>query len=130
VSVTTDINDVVTGAIYELEQEFGLTVKPDGSGGAFVTVLGGDLGERWAPRIVDIAFNVASNYPFAAIYPFYPPSVLERCDAGNWPSALQRVEWRGGQVTQISLRANRWDPNVDTARGAVIQVLHWFRERA
>ena len=129
-SVAADINAVVSEAIRELEEEFELAVEPDGSGGAVVTVLGVDLGARWAPQTVDLAFNVAFNYPFAAIYPFFTPPLLERRDDGEWPSALQRVDWRGSQVTQISLRANRWDPNVDTARGAVIQVLHWFRERA
>lgn len=129
-SAAADTNDVVAGAIRELEQEFELAVEPDGNGGAIVSVLGVDLGERWAPRIVDISFNVAFNYPFAPIYPFYTSPALERRDGGEWPSALQRVDWRGNQVTQISLRANHWNPNVDTANGAVIQALHWFRERA
>ncbi len=129
-SVIADISAAVSEAVRELEKEFQLTVEPDGNGGAIVTVVGVDLGGRWAPQTVDLAFSVPFNYPFASIYPFFTTPALERRDGGERPSALQRVDWRGNPVTQISLRANRWDPNVDTTYGAVIQVLHWFRERA
>ena len=125
-----DISATVSEAIRELEEEFQLEVEPDSGGGVIVTVLGVDLSERWAPQTVDLSFSVPFNYPFASIYPFFTAPELERRDGGEWPSALQRVDWRGRRVTQISLRANRWNPNVDTAYGAVIQVLHWFRELA
>lgn len=120
----------VETAIVELEREYGVAVEPDGSGGAIVTVSPVDLGPRWSPQSVELIFAIAFNYPFAAIYPFYTEPALSRTDGGAWPSALQRVGWRGREVTQISLRANRWNPSVDTAAGAVAQVAHWFRERA
>ena len=129
-SVTADISAAVSEAVRELEEEFQLTVEPDGNGGAIVTLLDVDLGGRWTPQTVDLAFSVLFNYPFASIYPFFTTPALERRDGGELPSALQHVDWRDNPVTQISLRANRWDPNVDTAYGAVIQVLHWFQERA
>lgn len=124
------ISAPVETAIADLEREYDVIVEPDGSGGAIVTVSPIDLGPKWLPQSIDLIFATAFNYPFAAIYPFYAEPALSRTDDGAWPSALQRVSWRGRDVTQISLRANRWNPNVDTAIGAVAQVAHWFRERA
>jgi hypothetical protein len=127
---TETVSASVAAAIAELERHHDVAVEPDGSGGAIVTVLTIDLGPRWSPQIVDLIFAIAFNYPFAPIYPFYTEPALSRTDDGAWPSALQRVGWRGREVMQISLRSNRWNPNVDTAAGAVAQVAHWFRERA
>lgn len=127
---TETVSASVASAIVELEREYEVAVEPDGTGGAIVTVNAADLGPKWSPQVVDLIFVIAFNYPFAPIYPFYTEPVLSRADGGAWPSALQRVGWRGREVTQISLRANRWNPSVDTAAGAVAQVAHWFRERA
>jgi hypothetical protein len=114
-------------AIGELEAEFpGVIWEPDGQGGAYVTVPGIELGEQWSPRTADLTFQIAFNYPDAAIYPFYLPAPLERFD-GSWPQALQLVQWRDRNVIQLSLRANRWQPTVDTALGATIQVQDWFQ---
>jgi hypothetical protein len=127
----TDLSPAVATAIAELEREYAeVSANPDGTGGAFLTIKSLDLGPKWSPRVVDLSFQVAFNYPFAAIYPFYTAPPLTRTDGGPSPAALQRVGWRGADVTQISLRANRWNPNVDTAVGAVAQVGHWFRELA
>lgn len=120
----------VVEALRQLERDYELEAEPDGGGGAYITVKSVDIGPRWSPEFADIAFQIAFNYPFAAIYPFYASAELARLDGGPWPPALQRVGWREQQVTQISLRANRWNPRVDTAAGALAQVRHWFRERA
>jgi hypothetical protein len=127
---TEAVSAPVADAIAEFEREYEVDAEPDGTGGAIVTVKAFDLGPRWSPQVVDLLFVIAFNYPFAPIYPFYTESTLSRTDGGAWPAALQRVGWRGREVTQISLRANRWNPSLDTAAGAVAQVGHWFRERA
>lgn len=120
------LTETVRAAIEELEQSFRISVEPTGDGGAVITVHELAIGQRWQPNSIDLLFEVLYNYPHAPIYPYYTTSDLTRGDSAAWPSALQRVAWRGAQRTQISLRANRWNPSVDTAVGAVLQVQKWF----
>lgn len=127
-NVTTDLAAAVAAAIIELEAEYeSVSWETDGSGGAHVTVAPLALGPRWQPSEVPVTFQVAFNYPHAAIYPFFTTHELSRVDNGAWPSALQKVGWRDQQVVQISLRANRWQPAYDTASSALALVGHWFR---
>lgn len=117
----------VTAAIAELEHEFGhVEVEPAGDGGAYATVRGIDIGPRWRPSPIDLDFLVPFNFPFTYIYPFYTRSSLERLDGAEWPNALQRVGWRGQEMTQISLRPNRWQPQHESASSLVYLVQHWF----
>jgi hypothetical protein len=127
VSAVPEVAEAVRRAVVQLERDFQVSLEPIGDGGAILTVRDLDIGERWQPTPIDLTFEVAFNYPYAAIYPFYTTSELARADGGAWPSALQHVAWRGAQRTQVSLRANRWNPQVDTAYGAVMQVTRWFR---
>jgi hypothetical protein len=126
VSSTLDVAESVSGAIAELEEAFTVSAEPTGDGGALVTVHALELGDRWQPNQIELVFEVAYNYPYAAIYPYFTTSLLNRADGGQWPTALQRVDWRGAPRTQISLRANRWNPQIDKATGAVLQVQRWF----
>ena len=119
----------VSEAIEYLRGMFEVTVEPSGDGGAIVTVHGLEIGDRWNPSVIDLIFEVAFNYPFAAIYPYFTTPDLNRSD-GEQPQALQRVGWRGVSRTQISRRAARWNPEVDTAAGAVLQVQQWLRTAA
>lgn len=121
-----DVAEPVKRAVAELERDFEVALEPTGDGGAILTVHGLEIGQRWQPDPIDLTCELAFNYPFAAIYPYYTTPDLVRTDGGAWPSALQRVEWRGAPRTQISLRSNRWNPQVDTALGAVTQVKRWF----
>jgi hypothetical protein len=121
-----DFSETVQRAIEELERMFTITATATGDGGAIVAVHALSINERWQPSSIALMFEVAYNYPHAPIYPYYTTPELNRCDGGGWPSALQRVAWRDAQRTQISLRANRWNPSVDTAVGAVLQVQRWF----
>ena len=117
----------VAAAIDELERDFGnVTYEPDGSGGAYVGVGDIDAGPLWVPRLIPVEFHVQFNYPYAAIYPYYTTDELRRVD-GSSPNALQRVDWRGRRVVQISLRATRWQPNIETASSALAQVRHWLQ---
>jgi hypothetical protein len=126
-SDTAQLAGPVAQAIEHLGSTFSVDTEPTGDGGAIVTVYGLQVGERWTPAAIDLVFEVAFNYPFAPIYPYYTQPGLARSDNGPLPSGLQQVEWRGAPRTQISRRANRWNPNVDTAAGAVLQVQEWLR---
>ena len=127
-SGVTSISEPVARAIAALRASFEVAFELTGDGGAVVTVHELEIGERWRPSVIDLTFEIAFNYPFAAIYPYFGPSGVVRVDGAGEP-ALQQVEWRGAARTQISLRANRWNPQIDTAAGAVLQVQDWFQRR-
>lgn len=123
---------VATGAvgeaIIELEGEFSeVETEEDGEGGAFVAVGGIETVGRWLPELVTIEFRVLFNYPHAAIYPFYTTPDLQLADAGPLPQGIQRVEWRGRAMTQISLNSPHWSPQHDSAISKVKQVRHWLQ---
>lgn len=113
--------------VRQLEEAFPdrISYEADGQGGAYVTVAGIQLGDGWNRPVAQLAFHLPYNYPAAAPYPFYLPAEAE--PNGSWPPALQRVQWRNGQVVQVSLRHNSWDPARDTAVGSVFQVRDWLR---
>lgn len=119
-------SDVEAG-LEELETAFPGRVHhvPDGTGGAVVTVDGVELGERWLQPAAALSFELAYNYPAAAIYPFYAPDDIQLSD-GSWPAGLQQASWRGQAVIQISLRHNSWNPGLDNAVGSVLQVQDWL----
>ena len=127
-SAQPEVNEAIAAAIAELREEYQeMSWTPDGSGGAYVAVTPLEFGERWAPATATVEFGLAFNYPYAPVYPFYTTAALARADGGAWPSALQPVNWRGMNVTQISLRIRRWEPSHDTASTALRFVEHWFQ---
>lgn len=128
-TVDASIVPTVAAAVVYLNGLFSAEAEPSGDGGAIVVVRGLDIGETWTPTSMNLTFEIPFNYPFAAIYPFYCEAGLARADGQALPSALQRVDWRGGSMTQVSLRASRWNPQIDTAAGAVLQVQEWFRHQ-
>lgn len=126
--MATAITVPIADAVEELERLFGeVDVEPDGAGGAYVTVREIDIGERWTPRFVPLSFQLAFNYPHAAVYPYYCPAGVARVGGGGWPAAMQPTTWCGEPMMQISLRANRWSPACDSAAGAIAQVRHFFQ---
>jgi Prokaryotic E2 family E len=128
VSAQPQINDAISTAIAELRGEYEeVSWIPDGAGGAYVAVTPLEFGERWAPAAATVEFGLVFNYPYAPVYPFYTTSTLERGDGGQWPNALQRVNWRGMEYTQISLRTRRWEPAHDTVSTALRFVERWFQ---
>jgi hypothetical protein len=127
---TLQLTPLLAAAIGELERDFGdVSCEPDGSGGAYVRVADVEAGPLWEPQLIPVEFQVQFNYPYAAIYPYYTIDELLRVD-GSWPNALQHVDWRGRRVVQISLRATRWQPNIETASSALAQVRHWLQAPA
>lgn len=126
-STEAALADAVSDAVTYLERLLEVTFEALDDGGAIVTVHGLDVGERWVPQAIDLTFEIPFNYPFAPIYPYYTVPGLARADGSGQPPGLQRVDWRGSTRTQISLRANRWNPQVDNAVGAILQVQRWLR---
>jgi hypothetical protein len=123
------VSSDVAAAITELNAAFSNRVvhDPDGIGGAYVAVAGLDLGDGWTRAFCDLQFHIPYNYPAAAIYPYYLPGDL--APLRTVPGALQRVEWRGQQLWQVSLRNTAWTPDHDNAVGCVLQVRAWLRRQ-
>lgn len=118
----------LTQALAELEQaHLGCVevVSEDGSG-VVVRITGVALGDRWSIPIGDLWFQIPYHYPDAAIYPYHVTGSVPV--AGNTPG-LQAVTWRNMAATQVSLRHNCWNPNVDTALGSVRQTIAWLQAR-
>jgi hypothetical protein len=113
-------------AIEELEEAFAgrVTVVSTDSCGAIVRISQTELGQRWSHPHGDLWFLIPYHYPDAAIYPYY---VTGASPTGGIIGGLQPVDWRGMPATQVSLRHNGWNPNVDTAVGSVLQTQAWLR---
>lgn len=119
----------VAEALEELREAFPgvMSDEPDGSGGAYVTVDRIELNERWSAETTSLTFHLPFNYPAASPYPYYVPGELSL--SAPWPPALQRVQWRGRNVIQVSLRHASWDPTRDRVTGCVMQVADWLRSQ-
>lgn len=116
----------ISRAIEELEEAFPgrVTVAAADSAGAIVRVSETELSARWSRPHGDLWFLIPYHYPDAAIYPYYLTGATA---SGGIIGGLQPVEWRGMPATQISLRHNGWNPNLDTALGSVLQTQSWLR---
>jgi len=118
----------VARSVAELEEAFPGRVSAtceDGSG-AIVCLAGTELSERWTPRHCQLWFLIPYHYPDAPIYPYY---VMGATPTGELIDGLQRVEWRGMPVIQVSLRHTRWNPAVDNAVGSALQTQAWLRRQ-
>ena len=118
----------VTQALEELEAAFSgqVSVEAEDPNGAIVRIVGVELSERWSERTGELWFLIPFHYPDAAIYPYH---VTGATPSGGYLQALQPVQWRGMDATQVSLRHNGWNPSVDTALGSVRQTLAWLRSQ-
>jgi hypothetical protein len=116
----------ITRALEELDRVFRgqVMVESEDGNGTIIRLTGIELGPRWSASTGDLWFLIPFNYPDAAIYPYY---VTGATPTGGYIAALQPVQWRGMAATQVSLRHNGWNPNVDTALGSVRQTLAWLR---
>lgn len=118
----------LTQALAELERAHPghVEVVSEDGAGVVVRIAGVALGDRWSIPTGDLWFQIPYHYPDAAIYPYHVTGSVPA--AGSTPG-LQAVTWRNMLATQVSLRHNRWNPNVDTALGSVRQTIAWLQTR-
>jgi hypothetical protein len=126
---TTTIAAEVARALGELQEAFPGRVasEPDGLGGALVSIAAVRLPAGWPVAHSALMFVIPFNFPAIPIYPYY--IAAEAAPGGALAGALQRVEWRGQSVLQLSLRHNRWRPGLDTVLGSVLQAMDWLASR-
>jgi len=98
----------------------------DGAGGAYIRVLGLDLGEGFLPRQCWLAVHLTHMYPAADVYPQFTNAALERVGRPLGP-ALSAASWQGSPATQISRKSTGWRAGIDTAATKLTQVLQWLK---
>jgi hypothetical protein len=116
----------ITRALDELEHAFPgrAMIETEDANGTIVRIANVELSSRWSSPAGDLWFLIPFHYPDSAIYPYY---VTGSIPTGGYLTALQPVQWRGVAAAQVSLRHNRWNPNVDTALGSVRQTVSWLQ---
>lgn len=119
----------VEEAIAEVQATFPDNVveaHPEPQGGAYVIVRDLPLGPQYRPERSWVGFLVPYTYPYSDVYPHFADAALARVDGARLNSTFQPVTWRDRPATQISRRANRWDPADDTAALKLKKVLAWL----
>ena len=117
----------VTVALAELEKAFPgrISTEPDGLGGAIVAIADVPMPGAWPARHSQLMFVIPFNFPAIPVYPYYIPA--DAAPEGALDGALQRIDWRGQSVLQLSLRHTAWRPGLDTILGSVWQAMDWLK---
>ena len=123
----------VAEAVQEIADAFpesAIDLVEDGHGGAFVTLRQISLsGVLYAQATSWIGFHITHTYPYADIYPHFVRPDLSRRDGKPLGEATSMGNFRGSPAIQLSRRANRHDPAVDTALLKLQKVLRWLLSR-
>jgi hypothetical protein len=125
----TAIAQQATAALAELIDAFPgrISSEPDGLGGLVVSIADVAMPQGWPAGRSQLIFVIPFNFPAIPIYPYYIPA--EAAPDGALDQALQRINWRGHNVLQLSLRHTSWRPSLDTVVGSVLQTMDWLKSR-
>jgi hypothetical protein len=120
----------VATAIAELQRAFPsstVDAVDDGQGGAYFTLAGVDLGERYAPRHVWLGAHIPAQYPYADIYPLFMDPEVRRADGRGFevPMTLG-ASFNGRPAIQISRRNNHAHVHPQTAVSKIVKVLDFL----
>jgi hypothetical protein len=101
---TTILAPEVVAALTSLEEVFPgcVSSEPDGLGGAIVAISSAQMPARWPVSTSPLMFVVPFAFPAIPVYPYY--IAAKAAPAGELGEGLQRIEWRGHSVLQLSLR--------------------------
>ncbi len=126
---TTLVAQEAAVALAELENAFPgrVSSEPDGLGGAIVAIAGMPMPAGWPLSHSPLMFVIPFSFPAIPVYPYYIGA--EAAPPGALGEGLQRVDWRGCPVLQLSLRHNAWRPGLDTVVGSVLQAMDWLQHR-
>lgn len=123
----------VSRAIEEIRSECAdapLTIREDGSGGAYVILERVALGGPWLQEDTWLGFHLSFQYPYADVYPHFVRRDLARRDGGPLGDALSPVAaFESRPAIQVSRRSNHRVAGVETAAIKLLKVLQWLRTR-
>lgn len=120
----------VARAVEEIRGHFPgnpVTIKPDGSGGAFVTLEDVWLSPLYQQADTWVGFQITFQYPYADVYPHFVRHDLRRVDGRSLGEGTGSSPFDGRPAIQLSRRNNHLDPAVDTALLKLLKVLEWLR---
>lgn len=120
----------VATAIAELQRAFPsstVDAVDDGQGGAYFTLAGIDLGERYVPRHAWLSAHIPAQYPYADIYPLFMDPEVRRADGLGYdvPVTLG-ASFNGRPAIQISRRNNHAHMHPQTAVSKIIKILDFL----
>ena len=119
----------VAQAIRELREIYGETdVKPDGQGGALVTIASVTLPPELEPRESWCGFIIPGTYDAVQVYGHHFTPNLCRTDGRPLGAngGVSSGQWNGTLSLCISRQSNRWRPGLDSAAVKLRKVLDWL----
>jgi len=116
-------------ALAELEKALPgrVSSEPDGLGGAIVAIADVPMPAGWPLNHSRLMFVIPFSFPAIPVYPYY--IAADAAPEGALDHALQRIDWRGQSVLQLSLRHTAWRSGLDTILGSVLQAMDWLKSR-
>ena len=127
----SSIVPTVCAAIEDLRASFSnslVEVEADNSGGAYVIVRNIPLGSPYVQTNIWVGFQITFQYPYADVYPHFTQPDLAREDGSSLGEGFGHGQFRNLPAIQISRRANKLNPAVDTAALKLLKVLKWLRD--
>lgn len=122
----------VSNAIFELQRAFpssSIKVDEDGQGGAYFTLEGIDLGERFSPRQTWLGAHIPAQYPYADIYPLFLDPAVQRTDGLPFEVPITHgAQFNGRSAIQISRRNNHAHTHPQTAVSKMLKVLDFLEK--
>ena len=106
-----------------------LDVSEDGQGGAFVRLHGAAIEGPYEQKSTWVGFQITYTYPFADVYPHFVRPDLSRVDGNPLGEGTSIGAFLNEPAIQLSRRANRHDPSIDTALLKLCKVLRWLNTR-
>ena len=123
--------EVATG-IDELKRQFDpspLTVRDDGSGGAFVIIESISLGKRYRPENTWMGFHIPAQYPYADIYPVFIGPNTARGDGVAFVAPITHgAHFEGRPAIQISRRSGAAQNGLQKATAKILKILDFMEK--
>lgn len=124
------LTDSIQKALEQLRQCFAgaeIETVEDGSGGAYVTVSGIEIGTPYAQERCWFGFHITAQYPYSDIYPHFVQRDLHRLDGRALGEAISEASFQGRLAYQISRKSNRHDHQNDTAALKLMRIINWLK---
>src|SRR5262245_45412868 len=117
-TIHSTLKTEVARAIDEIRAYFPdkpMALKPDGSGGTFVTLDGMPLSALYEQSETWVGFQITFQYPYADVYPHFVRPDVSRVDKRALGDGTGSNNFDGRPAVQLSRKNNHLNPSVDTA---------------
>lgn len=104
-------------------------LSEDGNGGAFVLVVGVELGPKFTPTKTWFGAHLPASLPYADVYPVFMGAEVKRADGVALTGPLSGLSWQNRQAIQVSRRNNRMVGG-QSATAKFVKVIEFVRSLA